>query len=182
MSQPGAETARLILRPFCLDDAPEVRRLAGRREIADTTLAIPHPYPRGAAEAWIGKHEDQHALGKGTNFAITLRNGSLIGAIGLVIAAEHRRAELGYWIAVDHWGNGYATEAARAVVRYGFETLGLEKIHSCFLARNPASGRVLAKVGMTIEGVRRRHVVKWDRPEDLVVTGLLREDFDASQA
>jgi [ribosomal protein S5]-alanine N-acetyltransferase len=94
--QPTLLTERLRLRPFSLADAPEVQRLAGDRAIADTTLNVPHPYPDGAAEAWIETHAGGFAAGRQATFAITLRDGgALVGSIGLVIDARSGRAELG---------------------------------------------------------------------------------------
>ena len=111
-------------------------------------------------------------------FAIVRRTGNtLLGGMGLRIAAEHARAELGYWIGVPHWGLGYATEAAAAVLRYGFEELGLRRIHAGHYANNPASGRVLTKVGMAREGHLRAHVVKWGEPLDVVEYAILAEEW-----
>lgn len=167
------ETERLILRPFTLADAPDVQRLAGDRAVASTTLNIPHPYEDGMAEAWIRTHPEQFARDETVTFAITRRDGTLIGAIGLTINARFRRAELGYWIGVPYWGQGYCTEAARAVRDYGFETLGLHRIHATHLTRNPASGRVMVKIGMQHEGHLREHVEKWGVFEDLEFYGIL---------
>jgi RimJ/RimL family protein N-acetyltransferase len=101
----------------------------------------------------------------------------LIGVVGLQqIARDRLRAELGYWIGVPWWGKGYATEAARAVVRYGFDELGLHKIHAHYLTRNPASGKVLERVGMRREGMLREEVRKWGRFEDVILCGILRSD------
>ncbi len=177
---PMLTTARLCLRPFTLADAPEVQRLAGAREIAAMTLRIPHPYPDGVAEGWILSHPGAWERGDELNLAITrLDDGVLLGAIGLALALPDARAELGYWIGVPYWGQGYATEAARALVAYGFDVLRLERIHACHFAGNPASGRVLRNAGMIHEGTQRRHVVKWGRTEDLELYGMLREEFAA---
>lgn len=179
MTQPTLETKRLRLRPFDLSDAETVQKLAGERAIADTTLNIPHPYPDGAAEEWIGTHAEEFASGKQAVFAITLRESSaLIGAMGLGIVPLYRRAELGYWIGRAYWGNGYCTEAAQRVLIYGFEDLGLHRIHATYFSRNPASGRVMQKIGMKREGMLRDHVIKWGRYEDLVQYAILAEDFN----
>ena len=177
-TQPLLETPRLLLRPFTLSDASEVQRLAGAWEIADKTLNVPHPYADGMAEAWIGGHAARFAEGEAATFAIAARDeGRLLGCIGLVMALPHRRADLGYWLGIPFWNQGYMTEAARAVVGYVFGTLSLHKITASHLARNPASGRVMEKVGMTREGVLRQHAVKNGRLEDLVVYGLLSSDW-----
>ena len=81
-----------------------------------------------------------------------------IGAIGLEINAKDENAELGYWIGESWWGRGYCTEAARTMVDFGFSTLGLKKIHAHFMAKNPASGRVLQKIGMVKEGFMKSHI------------------------
>src|SRR6266481_1554865 len=108
--QPTLITERLTLRPFIADDAFDVERLAGMREIADTTLNIPHPYPHGAAAEWIKAHEPAWNDGTSATFAIAAKDtGALLGAISLMIKPEHRRAELGYWIALQFWNRGYAT-------------------------------------------------------------------------
>ncbi len=181
--QPTLETERLLLRPFRLSDAPDVQRLAGAKEIASNTLNIPHPYRDGLAEEWIGSHRERYDCGELANFAITTRaDGRLIGAIGLVINQRHERAELGYWIGVPYWNQGYCTEAARAVVQFGFEVLGLNRIDSHHFAHNRASGRVMRKIGMTYEGVLRQHVKRGDRFEDMVCYGLLRQDYQAAKA
>jgi RimJ/RimL family protein N-acetyltransferase len=166
------ETPRLLLRGFTLADAPEVRRLAGDRAIADTTLNIPHPYEPGVAEQWIASHRGMEERGAARTWAVVLRGADrLVGAIGLTLKSEQRRAEMGYWIGLPYWNNGYATEAAAAVVAYGFDTLRLHRIHACHLARNPASGRVMQKVGMIREGTLRGHVRMGGVFEDVVVYG-----------
>ena len=172
-------TERLTLRPFTLVDAARVPRLAGDEEIARYTLNIPHPYEDGMAEAWIESHPDRFQAGESATFAITLRDERLlIGAIGLKFAPRHRRAEMGYWVARDRWGRGYATEAAWAVLRYAFAERGLHKVVATHLAPNIASGRVMQKIGMRQEGVQREHVLKNGRFVDLVLYGILREDWE----
>ena len=175
--QPTIETPRLVLRPFVPADAPEVQRLAGDREVASTTLNIPHPYADGMAEAWIASHEPAFARGERLTLAVTGRDGGqLLGGISLRLVARDENAELGYWIGRPYWGRGICTEAAAALVAYGFETLGLHRIHASFLARNPASGRVMQKVGMTREGRLREHVKKWGVFEDLEKYAILRAE------
>ena len=178
MPQPTLETPRLILRPFCKDDASSVRHLAGQWEIADTTLNIPHPYDDGMAEQWIDTHEPGYAAEKLATFAVVLRAGSqLAGAVGLMVNKGLAKAELGYWIGKPFWNSGYATEAARAVLAFAFDELGLNRVHACHFARNPSSGRVMEKVGMQSEGVARQDTMKWGKFEDLVSYGMLREDW-----
>ncbi|UCD57839.1 MAG: GNAT family N-acetyltransferase [Candidatus Hydrogenedentota bacterium] len=176
--RPTLHTARLVLRPFELADAKDVQRLAGDKAIADTTLNIPHPYEDGMAEAWIFTQQPKFEAGELVNFAIDLRGeGALIGSIGLTIRARFERAELGYWIGKSYWNCGYCTEAARAVVRYGFEMLNLNRIWAAHMTRNPASGKVLQKLGMVHEGVARQHTKKWDVFEDLEFYAMIKSDW-----
>ncbi|HKR65948.1 MAG TPA: GNAT family protein [Thermoanaerobaculia bacterium] len=163
-------TARLTLRPFTADDASAVQRLASAREVAYNTLLIPHPYPEGAAAQWIASHgsDDTH------HFAID--DGALVGAMVLKPKAEGI-AEIGYWIGVPFWNRGYASEAAREVVRFAFEECGMERVFAGHFARNPQSGRVLQKAGMTYEGTLRRHEFKWGEYVDVACYGILREEF-----
>ena len=108
-------------------------------------------------------------------FAVTLRSEkTLIGSVGLKIHREDRRAELGYWIGRPYWNQGYCTEAARAALEFGFRQLGLNRLFAHHFARNPASGRVLQKIGMTREGRLPQHVRKWDAFEDLELYGVLK--------
>jgi RimJ/RimL family protein N-acetyltransferase len=179
--RPTLRTRRLLLRPFTLADAPEVRRLASDRAIASTTWRVPHPYPEGAAEAWIATHEERFTSGAGADFAVVaLDDDRLVGSMGLEISGDHRWAELGYWVAVAEWGHGYATEAARAVLDYAFRELDLNRVHAHHMTRNPASGRVLEKVGMRHEGELRQHVRKWGRFEDVRWLGILRSEWEGS--
>ncbi|ANO51596.1 hypothetical protein BA177_10635 [Woeseia oceani] len=179
---PVLETPRLILRSFVPEDAAAVTELAADRRIADTTLNIPHPYDLRMAEEWIGTHAQRLANGEQAAFAVTLKsNLALIGAVSLGIERRFRRANLGYWIGVPWWHQGYATEAARVVVDFGFAECRLHRVHAVHLPRNPASGRVLQKIGMQQEGVQREHTCKNDVYEDLVLYGVLQRQWQTDK-
>jgi ribosomal-protein-alanine N-acetyltransferase len=136
------ETERLKLTPFCERDIPELIPLIGSREVAANTLRIPHPYEEKHAREFLASVAKENEL----RLAIWLRSdGRLCGGIRLHPDMQHQRAELGYWIGVPYWGHGYATEAARAVVRYGFEQFKLNRIFAAHFEGNEASGSVLAK-------------------------------------
>ena len=176
--QPSLSTPRLILRAFELNDAGDVQRLAGDRAVADTTLSIPHPYGDGVAEEWIVKQQPRFEAGEVATFAVTFKeSGVLIGAIGLRIERQFDRAELGYWIGKPHWGQGYCTEAGLAVLAFGFTKASLNRVHACHFQRNPASGRVMQKLGMVHEGMERQHFKKWGRYEDVVLYGILKDEW-----
>jgi len=178
MTTPTLHTDRLLLRAHTLADAPELARLAGAREVAATTLRIPHPYSLADAEAFITGWQDADER---VAFAIVLRENSvLLGGAGLRLEKEHRHAELGYWIGTPYWGKGYATEAARAILRYGFEVLKLHRIHASHFADNAASGNILRKIGMKHEGRQPQHILKWGRYLDLELYGMLDTDLRPS--
>jgi RimJ/RimL family protein N-acetyltransferase len=167
----------LVLRPFELSDSPRVQFLAGDRAIAATTLIVPHPYEDGMAEQWIGAHQERFERGQEVVFAITRKDGGeVIGAIGLTLNLAQEIAVLGYWIGKAYWGCGYCTEAGRAVLRYAFGQLHLHRVHARHLTHNPASGRVMQKLGMRHEGRLRQHVKKWDEFFDVEVYGILRSE------
>lgn len=157
--------------------------MAGTVEVARFTQNIPHPYENGMAEAWIGTHQEQFASGRQVVFAVILReSGDLVGCVGLGRNAHDENGEIGYWFGVPFWGRGYCTEAARAVLRFGFTVWKLHRIHSRHFANNPASGRVMQKIGMTHEGCQRQHVRKWDEWIDIELYGILREDWESRAA
>jgi len=178
MSFPYLKTDRLLLRGLKPEDALRVRLLAGDREIADTTLTISHPFETEMAEQYVEGKILLYESSKGVCFAVILfAEDSLIGVINLKnIDQTHKNAELGYWIGKEYWNNGYATEAAVAVVNYGFKELGLQRIYAHCISRNPSSSKVLAKIGMTHEGRLRQHILKWNEFEDIDLYGILRSE------
>jgi ribosomal-protein-alanine N-acetyltransferase len=177
--RPTLETSRLIVRPFVDGDAPDIERLAGDLHVAKTLLNMPHPYPPGVALSWIAKHNDLWLARKELPLAITRRDrsGALSGAISLRFALDHHHAEVGYWIARASWGNGVASEATRAVLRWAFAELGLHRVLARHMTTNPASGAVMRKNGMRLEGTLREHHWKNGRPYDFAVYGILRDEF-----
>ena len=171
------QTARLLLRPYEEQDIPWLVRLAGAREVAANTLRIPHPYTDQNAQEYLAIFQAEAAAGPVTRFAITLRSsGEFCGGIGLRLDDIHQRAELGYWLGVPYWSQGYATEAAQAIRDYGFDTLGLYRIYASHFAGNSASGRVLLKIGMNHEGCLRGHICKWEIFQDLEFYGMLKTE------
>jgi ribosomal-protein-alanine N-acetyltransferase len=176
---PTLTTPRLVLRAFVPEDAPAVHAHLQDREMASTTATVPHPYPDGAAETWIAGHAAKHEAGEAVILAITLRDEeTLVGVMTLRIEKAHRRGELGYWVGRPHWGRGYATEAADALMRWGFRALGLHRVHAANMTRNPASGAVLRKIGMRHEGTLRGHLLKWGFLEALDVWGILEDELE----
>jgi ribosomal-protein-alanine N-acetyltransferase len=179
MDFPPLQTEHLTLRAYALSDIPALVPLIGAREVAATTLRIPHPYTESYARDFIVGAQEDLSIGKGLRLGIVLRESdTLCGGVGMRIEPDHRRAELGYWIGVPYWGNGYATEAARAVVAHGFGTLGLHRIYASHFVNNLASARVLRKIGMRHEGCQRAHILKWGEFLDIEMYGMLASDAE----
>ena len=157
-SIPVLETDRLVLRAPNLEDADRIAMLANERRIAENTARIPHPYTLADAKAFLAA---ANRSDRETTFAITLRDGTLIGACGLELRDGHagpsgagpQAPELGYWLGLPYWGRGFATEAARALIDHAFTDLEIESLQAGARVTNPASRRVLEKCGFQWTGV-----------------------------
>jgi RimJ/RimL family protein N-acetyltransferase len=148
-STPVLETERLVLRAPRPGDAKAVAMLAGDRRIAENTTRIPHPYTLTDAVDFIATANGRESE---ATFAVTTADGTLIGMCGFDFRGEPA-SEIGYWLGVPYWGNGYATEAARAVIDYAFNDLGYDVLVAGARVTNPASRRVLEKCGFQWTGV-----------------------------
>ena len=124
---------------------------------------------------WHAREEQDEYL---TSYARVLDWARQVGAL----TPAHAVGELGYWIAVSAWGRGYATEAAGALCDFAFGALDLHRIQARHLMRNPASGRVMQKLGMQREGILRGAVRKWDRFEDLALYAVLAPEWQAARS
>ena len=179
--QPVLETLRLQLRPLELSDTLEIQRAAGIREIADTMISLPHPYPVGEAERYISQKQNEREAGSSVTFIIEMK--AEAGFCGLIevrdIDHEHSQGELSFWLSINAWGHGYMSEVVQVVVRYGFEVLSLNRLYAYHMLRNPATGRVLEKNGFELEGLLRQRVKKWGQYEDVVLLAILRQDWQA---
>lgn len=184
------ETKRLRLRPFLFSDSARVALLAGDRRIAFNTATLPHPYEERMAVEWIARHETYRAEGSQYIYALEKKDEKkdetkdahvLVGAMGLVVNATHRQAELGYWVGVPYWGQGYATEAGEAMLDFAFRELPIQKVFARHFAANPASGRVMQKLGMKVEGRLREHLIRFEIAHDLVYCGILRSEYETGR-
>lgn len=173
------KTERLVLRSLELGDAEPISRMAADRAIADTMISVPHPFTLDDALGWIAasgqprEHDVPHRY-----FGICLAvGGELVGITALRhIETDHGQAELSFWIGRAYWGQGLAVEAGRALLVYAFDVLALNRVEAYHMGRNPASGRVLSRLGFRQEGVLRERVRKWGTFEDVVVCSLLRSE------
>src|SRR3954469_2363566 len=142
-------TERLVLRAPRLDDAEAIATLSNDRRIAENLARVPHPYTLADAEGFIASanREDGRA-----SFVTTIADGTIIGGCGVGVLSG-TDPEIGYWLGVPYWGNGYATEDARAVIDHAFTNLGYERLEAGARVSNPASRRVLEKCGFQWTGV-----------------------------
>ncbi|MEZ5667517.1 MAG: bifunctional GNAT family N-acetyltransferase/(deoxy)nucleoside triphosphate pyrophosphohydrolase [Alphaproteobacteria bacterium] len=144
-------TERLLLRPVADADAAAVRLYASDPDVALKTASIPHPYPDGAADEFVAAAQNWLASGRALSCAVERADApGLIGTAGLVIDGLRGEAELGFWIGKPFWGRGYATEAARGMLRLAFAHVGLQRVRARALASNAASIRVQAHAGMRL--------------------------------
>jgi RimJ/RimL family protein N-acetyltransferase len=137
-------TENLLLRPGWVDDAPALTDAFAREDVVMTLAKAPWPYQLDDAVAYLTRDRSAHEA----DLLIFLRNPGiprLIGGVG--IADRDGESELGYWIVPSHWGRGYATEAARAVVAAARDSLRIDRLVSGHFTDNPASGAVLRKLG-----------------------------------
>lgn len=147
-SIPVLETSRLVLRAPRLEDATMIAALANDRRIAENTARLPHPYAVADAERFISSAELEGELA----FLITSRRGAVMGMAGIA-KRDESIPELGYWLGSEFWGQGYATEAVRALIDYAFAELRHEALQAGARVTNPASRRVLEKCGFQWTGV-----------------------------
>ena len=148
------ETRRLWLRWPRQNDAQAIVRLAGEKAVAEMTARIPHPLRLREVEDFVLRTRQENADGESLTLAITPKGkpGSVIGAVGIGPNPEDGEPHLGYWLGVPHWGQGYATEAARALIDAFFAYTNGRVLTSSARVVNPASRRVLEKCGFAFQG------------------------------
>lgn len=151
---PVLHTPRLQLRKLQVEDVPSLIEYANNKKISDNIINIPHPYQEPDAVFRISyvfqgfRHKTRYV------FAIILKEqGTLIGEISLHLGDGRHIAELGYWVGEPFWNKGIATEAIKAVLRFGFDKLDLGRVYATCHAGNAASGKVLLKNGLVQQSV-----------------------------
>ncbi len=145
---PVLVTERLVLRPPHQDDIAELVALANNRRVADMLARMPHPYGEREARAWLAANVNRTG---GAAYAITLaETGALVGGAGL--NARGSGLEMGYWIGEPHWGKGFATEAAHAIVDVAFKATDINELYASTRVINPGSRRVIQKCGFRYLG------------------------------
>jgi len=169
---------RLLLRPPRLADAPAIARELRDRRVT-RPIHLPARYTLRDAREYVHRSGRNLRAGSTYGLSIFLRtSGELIGGCGLDhVDLVHRNAHVGYWISRQHWRRGFASEAASLLISAGFRELGLHRIHTGVFPDNPRSMRVLRRLGFRIEGRARHDRVVDRRYKDLILFGLLREEF-----
>jgi RimJ/RimL family protein N-acetyltransferase len=139
------------MRSLRHDDLGGLVTLINNWEVARWVSSVPHPYTEVDGQEWIARVRQDHSTGRPRRFAVALRDTDrLIGGVGLdgSTGDESEEPALGYWLGQPHWGNGYAREAAAAIIDYGLRTLGMETIRAYTDPNNLTSQKVLLRCGL----------------------------------
>lgn len=164
-------TERLTLRPLIEEDRNILAILANDRRIAEKTARIPLPYTLQDADNFIA--QSQKNLRKGTQIILAIIRRSdqtFMGVVGL-------EEEIGYWLGVEYWGQGYGKESMRALVHFAFSTLQLEKLDGSALEDNIASRRIMEGLGFQQTGIKDLSSLAFEGKKPGVTYTLLRKDF-----
>lgn len=171
---PKIKTERLILSQLKEEDLPFVVDYLQDKIFSDLTSNIPYPYRQEDAEFWLKMTKEAFEKGSGFTFAIRGKDEKVIGAIGLHDRGEGK-AELGYWMAKTYWNQGFVTEAAKAVLDFGFKELTFNKIFATHFLHNPASGKIMEKIGMKKEEILHQHIKKDGKYFDIALYSVLKK-------
>ncbi|WP_059171037.1 GNAT family N-acetyltransferase [Bacillus sp. FJAT-27445] len=175
---PKLETERLILRKVTIEDAEDMFAYGSDEEVARYVTWDKHETiedTRAFIDFVLGKYENKQL----SPWAIESKEtGKMIGTIDFVSwQPRHNSAEIGYVIAQDQWGKGITTEAATALIKFGFENMELVRIQARCFTENIGSARVMEKVGMLFEGINRKAALIKGKHRDLKIYAILKEDF-----
>ena len=156
------ETARILIRPYRPSDADSVWQVLRRKEIYDTTYAIPRNYPRERVDWWIQFVESARKNRTSYEFGMFDKHtGAYLGNCGVInVQPALRSGAISYFVNPDCWNLGYATEACSAMLAFAFNELGLCRVSGRCMAKNGASRKVMEKLGFLYEGTGRRELLK----------------------
>ena len=178
---PRLETVRLLLRPPEFRDVPAIATWVGDWDVAKNLASVPHPYREADAHEFVARSVEKLAHGEGYCFAIERKaDGVFMGACGLQL--KNGLFELGYWLGKPFWRLGYATEAAKRVVSFAFRELKATSVRAGWFEDNPASGRVLQKLGCRPDGAVPRGSLARGQEVTCHLMALTREEFGRKRA
>jgi len=166
----------LSIVPVDAKHADAIQELASHPKIAETTN-IPQPYPTNGAMSWILSSLPRRTAGVEHSFVIQRSNTEQVVGVTSLMSVGRCRAELGYWIGVPFWGNGYATQANRLILEFAFEEADLDLLYARPLVRNEASCRVLEKLGFERVDIVDNVFPKWDASDKLGIYELEASDW-----
>lgn len=175
---PQLYTTRLCLRKILKSDTADMFEYSCREDVTKYLLWSPHQ-----SEAYTAKYlsyiQSRYRAGDFYDWAIVHEeSGKMIGTCGFTkLNVESNSGEVGYVLNPDFWGKGYATEAVRAVIRFGFNHLRLNRLEARFMVGNDASFRVMQKVGMTYEGINRESIFVKGNYVSVGVCSILRNEY-----
>jgi len=173
------KTESLILNQPNENDLEIIAKILNNSVYSKNTINIPFPYSKNDAKFWIDLAHKGIDNQTQYIFAIRLaKNEKLIGGIDLGIDRRFNKAELGYWLDEKYWNQGFATEAVKTVIRFGFEKLKLKRIFATHFDFNPASGKVMEKAGMKREGILKCHTLKNGEYQDHILYAIINEKCD----
>lgn len=176
--QPTLTSKRLILRAPSIVDIPQLTKLANNKNISTMLAGMPHPYITEDAEAFIEKTNQKYQQQKSVQYAIIdAKTQQLIGVVGFSISHVHNHVTLGYWLGEKYWGEGFMSEACATLMEYAFMHLNVYRVASHHFHTNPASGKVMKKIGLLYEGKRLGHFKKGKEYLDICDYGLLASAY-----
>ena len=174
---PTLETDRLILRKVHMMDAADMYAYGSNEEVSEFVTWDTHQSLADTKEFIhfiVNNYENKQVAPWGIECK---KNRKFIGTIDFVSwDPRHKVAEIGYVLSKEYWGEGYMTEAAKEVVKFGFENMDLERIQARCLVENTGSARVMEKIGMTFEGISRKVTFTKGKHQDLKIYSILRHD------
>lgn len=172
-------SVRLSLRSVQIEDAVRFTELVQSPEIPSNGLGMSYPYTLEEAQKMIQRAQDATDAGHMRWAIVHNESREIIGLMTFINNSTHHHCEIGYWIGNAYWNQGFATEAAKAVLAYAFEVRGMHRVIAQTFLHNPSSVRVLEKIGMRYEGEMRDHI--WHdftgEYKTLLVYGILDYEY-----
>ena len=177
-SIPTLETDRLTLRRMSVGDVDDMYDYARRRDVTEYLLWYPHQSKKYTSD-YLRYIAARYRIGEFYDWAVVEKeSGRMIGTCGFTrFDLPHDVGEIGYVLNPDFHGKGYATEAAKRVIDFGFSELGLHRIEAKFMEGNEASLHVMEKLGMTLEGYRRDGMLVKEKYRTIGICSILRDEW-----